>query len=441
MTDPNKQKLEELARLGWYHSMDLPDGRVIPGFHSLATLRNRIAQFPLPADLRGSRALDIGAWDGWFTFELERRGARVVAVDSTDIERFRIARELLGSQAEYRIDDVCRLSPAQIGYFDIVMFLGVLYHLKHPMLALENVCELSTDIVCVESYVSGVGGDVAAKPVMEFYETTELCGQFDNWVGPNTACLLAMCRSAGFARVQLESVLDNRAHVTCYRRWPEIENPREPAPYLVSVENAVSHDRTFSSTHDDYVAIWFHSPRKDLAAGDVFPRIGPYGSHPVTVQNTGGDVWQVNCKLPPGLAPGWHPATLRTTGSPWGNAVRIAVDLSPEQRRQRPAFPEASDIRIAIVTDGKTWERNLVHTGLDSCISLWVAGLPEEAARHGIAVWLGADDLPAVFLSEPDPQGLRQINAMLPCGMQRGGCTVAVAFRNTVSATVPVRLV
>src|ERR1035438_9075501 len=120
VTDPNKKKLEELARLGWYHSMELPDGRVIPGFQSLDVLRNRIAQFPVPADLRGKRALDIGAWDGWFTFELERRGARVMAVDSTAFERFRVARDLLGSQAEYRIDDVCRLSPAKIGYFDIV---------------------------------------------------------------------------------------------------------------------------------------------------------------------------------------------------------------------------------------------------------------------------------------------------------------------------------
>src|SRR5580658_11177183 len=78
-TDPNRKKLEELARLGWYHSMELPDGRVIPGFQSLEVLRKRLAQFPVPGDLRGKRALDIGAWDGWFSFELERRGAQVMA--------------------------------------------------------------------------------------------------------------------------------------------------------------------------------------------------------------------------------------------------------------------------------------------------------------------------------------------------------------------------
>jgi hypothetical protein len=249
-----------------------------------------------------------------------------------------------------------------------------------------------------------------------------------------------MCRTAGFARVQLESVLDHRAHVTCYRHWPEIENPREPAPYLTSVENAATRDRAFSSANDDYVAIWFNSPRANLAAADVFPRIGPYGSHPVFLRNIGGDCWQVNCKLPPGLEPGRHAATLRTIDSAWGNSARIGVDLPAEQRRQCPAAT-VCNIRIAIVTDGKTWERNLVHTGIDSCLSLWVSGLPEEAAMDGIAVWLDGDDLPAVYLSQPDAQGLRQINAMLPSGTQPGDYTVAVAFQDTVSEAVPVKLV
>jgi tRNA (mo5U34)-methyltransferase len=441
VTDVNRKKLEELARLGWYHSIELPGGRVIPGFQSIDRLRTRIAQFPIPDDLRGQRVLDIGAWDGWFSFEMERRGAEVVAVDATPHERFRVARELLGSKVDYRVADVCRLAPAEIGYFDIVLFLGVLYHLKHPLLALEKVCELSTGMVCVESFVTDDGSDPDARPVMEFYETTELCGQFDNWVGPNVACLLAMCRTAGFASVHLESVLDHRAHVTCYRKWPEPRDVSEPGPYLTSVENAATHDREFSATRDDYVAMWFKSPRAELTTADVFPRIGPYGSRAVFLESTGGDGWHVNCKLPPGLAPGWYEATLRTAGSGWGNRARIGVDLSVEDRRQTPVRMEAANIRISIATDGRTWERNLVHTGVESCISLWVSGLPEDATRDGIAVWLGGNDLPAVFLSEPDPQGLRQINAMLPTGTQPGDYSVAVGFGGKVSSGVPVRLV
>jgi tRNA (mo5U34)-methyltransferase len=439
-TDPHRKNLEELARLGWYHSMELPDGRVIQGYQSLDVLRRRAAQFPIPADLHGRRVLDIGAWDGWFTFEMERRGAQVVSVDSTSFERYRVAHDLLHSKAEYRIDDVCRLTPHTIGYFDIVLFLGVLYHLKHPVLALERACELSTDLVCVESFVTDDGADLSAKPVMEFYETTELCGQFDNWVGPNVPCLLAMCRSAGFASVQLESVLDHRAHVTCRRLWPEPANATAPAPYLTSVENAATRNREFSSVNDDYVALWFKSPHAGLTPAGVFPRIGPYGSHPVFLQNTGGDGWQVNCKLPPGLAPGWHPATLRTSGSDWAHAVRIGVDLSEDERR-RPPRAAPADLRIAIVTDGKTWERNIIHTGLGSCVSLWVAGMPADALKDDVAVWLDGDDLPAVFLSEPDPQGLRQANAMLPSGSRPGDYSVSAGFGGAVSAPVQVRLV
>jgi len=440
VADPHRRKLDELERLGWYHSIELPDGRVIPGFQSVDQLRTRIAQFPLPADLRGKRVLDVGAWDGWFSFEMERRGAGVMAIDSIDQGRFRVAREMLGSRAEYRIENVCRLSPEKIGYFDIVLFLGVLYHLKHPMLALEIVCELSTDLVAVESFVIDDGSDLSAEPVMKFYESTELCGQFDNWVGPNVACLLAMCRSAGFASVELQSVIDHRAHVTCKRRWPEPEGGDQAGPYLTSVENAATRDPEFSSGNDDYVAMWFKSPQPNLTAADVYPRIGPYGSHPVLVRSTGGDGWQVNCKLPPGLAPGWHGATLRTSNSAWGNQVRIGIDVSDEDRRRPGGLMEPSDIRIAIVTDGRTWERNLVHLGLASCISLWVAGLPDEVAKESIAIRMGVSDLPAIFLSEPGPEGLRQINAMLAPDAQPGEYQVAVNFDGRIWGAAPVKL-
>ena len=78
---------------------------------------------------------------------------------------------------------------------------------------------MTTDTAYVESYVIDDGTDLNATPVLEFYERTELRGQFDNWVGPNVTCLMAMARTAGFAEVQFESVLSNRAHVTCRRKW------------------------------------------------------------------------------------------------------------------------------------------------------------------------------------------------------------------------------
>ena len=88
----------------------------------------------------------------------------------------------------------------------MVFFLGVLYHLRHPLLALEIVCGLTTEVAIVESFVIDAETwkeHQNAIPTMEFYETFELGNQYDNWNGPTVACLLAMCRAAGFARVEL----------------------------------------------------------------------------------------------------------------------------------------------------------------------------------------------------------------------------------------------
>src|ERR1700693_2726081 len=155
---------------GWWHSFELPDGTLIEGANELEGQKRRIGQFPIPQDLRGKRVLDIGAWDGWFSFEMEKRGASVVAVDSVQSERFLIARDLLNSKVDFVLSDVYDLNPAELGRFDVILFLGVLYHLKHPLLALEKVCALASDLVCVESYVTDNGRRRNRKPSMEFYE-------------------------------------------------------------------------------------------------------------------------------------------------------------------------------------------------------------------------------------------------------------------------------
>ncbi|HYP07834.1 MAG TPA: methyltransferase domain-containing protein, partial [Bryobacteraceae bacterium] len=169
----------KLRELGWWHSFELPDGSVVEGVCDLPGLKHRLAQFPIPQDLTGKRVLDVGAWDGFFSFEMEKRGAEVVAVDCWDNERFRLMRSMLNSRVEYRIHDMYELTPATVGTFDIVVFFGVLYHLKHPLLALERVCALTTDLACVDTFVSE---DDSPIPRMEFYEHAELGGQTDNWV-------------------------------------------------------------------------------------------------------------------------------------------------------------------------------------------------------------------------------------------------------------------
>ncbi len=412
-----------LAKLGYYHSIELADGTVLPGIQSIETQRRRIAQFPIPLDLRGKRVLDIGAWDGWFSFEMERRGASVVAVDATDKTNFRETKALLKSKVEYVVADICRLKPRDIGYFDIVLFFGVLYHLKHPMLALENVCELSTDLVCVESFVTDDAPN-AQIPTLEFYEGDELAGQFDNWVGPNVSCLLAMCRATGFATVKFQSALDNRAHVVCNKNWPR--EPRTGAgPELIVVHNSELGNLEFTADRDDYVTTYLQTTETGLTCDDVFVQVGPYGARPAGVRSSEGG-FQANCKLPLGLAPGWHDVTVAVRNSGWSNAARIAVDLP---REARLACSPTSGVEIVGVYDGRTWERNQVRTGLGSCVSAWVKGLPDGVKNTQVSLRIDGTDLPASFVSAiNDEKGTKQINALVPAGLEKGEYQLTVRF-------------
>ncbi len=439
-TQAIQELTNDLMRLGRYHSIELPDGTILPGVQTLAQLRFRLDQFPIPIDLRGKRVLDVGAWDGWFSFEMERRGATVVAVDIAKQDAFLEARRLLNSKVEYVISDVLRLTPADIGYFDIVMFFGVLYHLKHPLLALERVCELATEMVCVESLVIDDGSNVTAQvPLMEFYEGTELAGQFDNWVGPNTSCLLALCRTAGFARVSLHSVRENRAHLTCFRKWQPLSSAG-PQPEVILVENPWTRSHDFSCFRDDYITVWFRTSLTGLHCDNVLIQIGPYGSRPVNVVNIGDDRWQANCKLPPGLKPGWNPLSLSVANSPWSTPLRIPVDVSMAERKavtQRPA----ADVKIIRITDGKTYEPNTIFVGVTDCsVSAWVTGLRSSDSVADISLRLDGADLPAFYVSDVDSRGVRQINAMVPIGTDVGESMISVHVGDRQSSGVSILL-
>ncbi len=443
-TATTKKVEQEVARfqnLGWYHSIELPDGSVIPGIQTPAQLRNRLGQFPIPRDLRGKRVLDIGAWDGWFSFEMEKRGATVVAVDAVQSEKFLVARELLGSKVDFVLSDVYDLSPVELGRFDVILFLGVLYHLKHPLLALEKVCALASDLVCVESYVTDDGKKRGQKPCMEFYESTELGGQFDNWVGPNVACLLSFCRAAGFARSSLGSVIHHRAHVTCSRKWDQPAGRGKP-PHLISVENNASHTTTFAANGDEYLSIWFKSSGRKLTDSDVFPEIGEYGARPALVVNTGQDGWHAVVKLPPGLSPGWHEVKIRVRDSACSNTARIGVGVpAPEGPTCVIAATEVTALKIVSITDGKTWEPNRARLRADASISLWVRGLPREFGQADVIVRLSGRDLASSFVSEADSAGLRQVNALLPPGLGTGKTSVTIAVGSSVAEPVDVEIV
>lgn len=430
--DEISRLIGKLNQLGWYHSIELPDGSVIPGLQTIQQLRTRIDRFPLPADLTGKRALDIGAWDGWFTFEMERRGASVLAVDSARQETFFQAKKLLNSKAEYLVEDVCYLSPKEIGYFDIVLFFGVLYHLKHPLLALEKLCALCTDTLCMDTLVIDEPARPDDRPILEFYETTELGGQYDNWCAPNTSCLLAFVRTAGFVNPRLIGVHDTRGVVVAYRKWPQMARSGQ-APELVCVENAWTRDHTFRSDRDHYFSVWFNTPRANLTCDNVFLQVGPYACRPAGVSNVSPNGWHAVAKLAPGLFNNWFDVTVAVEDSPFSRPVRIPIDLSRAERRAS-SVPRLVEIEIAGITDGKTYEKDRIHSGEQSCVSVWARNLPADLSKSQITLRLDGADLPAVFFSEPDQNGYRQINAMLPASMQPGDYQLSVTCRGAESA-------
>jgi tRNA (mo5U34)-methyltransferase len=222
--------------IDWYHSIDLGGGIVTPG----NPVDRDMLERGLP-DLAGRTVLDIGAWDGFYSFLAERRGAaRVVAMDHyawcvdfharleywqaceaagelpdhrrdlTEFYRpdtmpgrrgFDLAREVLGSGVEPVVGDFMEVDPSTVGRFDVVLFLGVLYHLREPLTALERIRALTGGVAVIETEAVRVLGLPGAR-VLEFHPGGELRADHTNWFVPTEAALHALCRAAGFGRVE-----------------------------------------------------------------------------------------------------------------------------------------------------------------------------------------------------------------------------------------------
>jgi tRNA (mo5U34)-methyltransferase len=198
----------------WYHQIEIRPGIVTPGINDST---NTLHRLDLPARCDGLRVLDIGARDGFFAFELERRGAEVVAIDYIDpsASGFAVARELLGSAVECAVCNVYDLDPERHGTFDIVLFLGLLYHLRDPLLALDRiwgVCRPDATLVLETQLLDNAllveGGQFRTLAeidpllrnacLMQFYPGESLNGDPSNYWAPNAACVRGLLDAAGF---------------------------------------------------------------------------------------------------------------------------------------------------------------------------------------------------------------------------------------------------
>ncbi len=199
----------------------------------------KFATMHLP-DLIGKTVLDVGAWDGYFSFAAERLGAsRVVAVDTYAWRRpggkdgFDYARQALNSAVEDLEVEVLDVSPETVGRFDVVLFLGVLYHMRHPLLALERMASVTKELLVVETLVDMT---FLRAPAVAFYPW-KLQGDETNWWGPNRAAVLGMLRSVGFEHVIAHPV--RRA-----RRVRGLSNRARFGAGLVSTASSQSRQRS-----------------------------------------------------------------------------------------------------------------------------------------------------------------------------------------------------
>src|SRR2546421_4621952 len=211
---------ERVRDLGeWFHNLNLGGVHTAPN-HFLGDYPNikwqRFAH-AIPNDLRGKSVLDIGCNAGFYSLEMKRRGAdRVVGIDSDPkyLEQACFAAEVTGLSVEFRQLSVYALSQLR-EKFDIVLFLGVLYHLRHPLLAIDMLRQYAVgDLLVIQSMLRGGNHVTSVAPDYSFKETSifeergfpkmffiekKYSGDETNWWIPNSACLEAMLRSAGFA--------------------------------------------------------------------------------------------------------------------------------------------------------------------------------------------------------------------------------------------------
>ena len=225
----------------WWHSIDVGDGVITPGFKSVEVLADELEAIGLPDRLAGRSVLDVGGWDGFFAFEAERRGAAPVAVldhyvwaidipgqqaywrecrdqgvtprpyHDTELWHpdtlpgkagFDTARALLGSDVRDIVADFMECDLAELGAWDVVLYLGVLYHMEDPLRALRRLRAVTRELAIIETEAVVVPG-FEHEPMWRFFPRAELNDDISNWWAPNLAGLRGALDAAGFRGVDV----------------------------------------------------------------------------------------------------------------------------------------------------------------------------------------------------------------------------------------------
>jgi tRNA (mo5U34)-methyltransferase len=419
---------EGLSKTGLYHSFRLPDGRILQGSNSLEDQESRLAAFGLPEDLAGKRVLDIGPWDGYFSFEMERRGAEVVAIDYVDLDTFRAIHRAFNSRVAYRRMDLYELSPERDGMFDIVLCLGVLYHLKHPLLGLEKICAVTRDLAIIdtvvcdgEAWLEGVRPPI---PYVEFYEHDELGGQLDNWSGFTVNSVPALVRAAGFASAEIQRVTGMTVTVAARRHWTNLPTDAEQAITLRGVSGHLNRGKTFQSEKEEYLSLWclWNEPQPP-PLDSVFAEVDGFGIAPLSANLT-VDGLHVTLRIPPGLPCAKHQVRVKIGASGWSNTESFYTDLPPS----------TVPLKLRAAQDAVTYKMGEVDWIKGGWLTLWVDGLTPEADSANTIVEIdGIPHFPQDVISSTG-----QVNVKLRPLIRSGIRNIKINHRNQTSQAMTV---
>jgi tRNA (mo5U34)-methyltransferase len=214
--DQIRRRVAELGQ--WFHNLDLGGVKTAPD-HFLGDYPEvkwqRFAS-AIPDDLTGKSVLDVGCNAGFYSIQMKRRGAdRVVGIDMDEkyLDQARFAAKVSGAEIEFRNLSVYRVGELH-EKFDLVLFMGVLYHLRHPLLALDLLHEhVVGDLLVAQSMLRGSSDSIEVPPDFPFWQSElfekeefprmyfiekRYANDPTNWWIPNRACFEAMLRSAGF---------------------------------------------------------------------------------------------------------------------------------------------------------------------------------------------------------------------------------------------------
>jgi tRNA (mo5U34)-methyltransferase len=232
----SEQLAQEVSRYPWFHSIDLGGGVATPGGKAPHQHERESAAFFDRVKLFGRSVLDIGAWNGFYSFEAKRRGAeRVLATDSycwthpifQGRKTFELARRALCLEVEAREIDAGDISSDTVGEFDIVLFLGVFYHRYDALDALARAAGVAKHLLIVETLLDLP--DVE-RPAMAFYPPgRKPCDDHTNWWGPNVLCMKELLLGHKFIEIESQPHPDGSTR-GIFHAWRSTELRLAPLP-------------------------------------------------------------------------------------------------------------------------------------------------------------------------------------------------------------------